>query len=260
MKTSLAKFSQSICIAIASFGVLISPGVAQELTTAKQVIQFHVKSLGGRAKLEAVKTITTKASMLIPGGPNGEMNADLNLLQKSNKFSLVMNIASVGDIQQGSDGKHFWIIMPFQGERLMDDNEQALSKQQFSSPFPSLSWADNYDGKIKLDGTEDVDDAKCYKVVFKPKDGKPLTRFFDVKSGRLLKMNSIQSNPAGEMEVTIFPSDFKEVDGITIPFTQITQVNGGDITMKTESVKFNVKIEDKQFEMPDAIKKLVKEK
>lgn len=257
MSNPMTKFASVACTFLICVTAWTSSSIGQELTTVKQVVELHLKQLGGRKKLETIKAVSNETTMLIVTGPSNEIETSMNLWQKGNKFLTVMELPNGDELRQGSNGEHYWTINPFQGANLMDANEKGLAHQQFSSPFPSLGWSDNYDGKIEFHGTDKVDDDSCYKLIFTPKTGKPTTRFFDVKSGRLLKFETVQMGPGGEMEISVYHSDFKDVDGITIPHKQVTSTPQFDITIETDSIKFNTEIDDSKFEIPDEIKKLI---
>lgn len=247
------------CLVLCGLTVMTNTTMAQDKVTVEDVIKLHIKQLGGEEKLKAIKTIETQSVMLLPG-PTGEMEAEVDQIQDGNKFLMVMNLPGLGEIQQGSDGKHFWTINPFQGDKLMDKEETAMAREQFSSPFPALQWLKGYDGKITMKGEADVDGTQCYKLEFTPAVGNPMTRFFAVDSGQMLRMDAVQKGMAGEVKVEVYPSDFKEVDGISVPFKQVTSMEQGELTMEVDSIKFNEEISASKFKLPTSIQKLVDDK
>ena len=242
-------------------GLIIISGtsMAQDNVTKEDVIKMHIKQLGGEEKLKAIKTMTTKAIMVLPG-PTGDMEAEVDSIQDGNKFRMTMNLPGLGEIQQGSDGKTYWTTNPFQGDKLMNKEEAALAKEQYGVLFPSLLWLKGYDGKIEMKGEAEVDGAKCYKLLFTPSVGDPMTRYFTADKGRLVKIDAVQKGMAGEVAVEVFPSEFDTIDGITLPFKQVTSMEQADITMEVDSIKFNEELPATRFKLPASIQKLVDEK
>ena len=55
-------------------------------------------------------------------------------------------------------------------------------------------------------------------------------------------------------------TDFKEVDGISVPFKQVTSMEQGELTMEVDSIKFNEEISASKFKLPTSIQKLVDDK
>jgi len=246
---------------VAVCGLLVNTAIAQENVSAEDVIKMHLKQLGGEEKLKSIKTVEQQFVMVI-SGPGGDMEADCELLQDGNKFRMLMNLPGFGEIQQGSDGKHFWTSNPTRGDRLMDKEETALAKEQYSQPFPALDWLKDYDGQIELKGKAEVDGTPCYKLLFEPSTGTPITRYFAVEDGKMLRFDATQKGMAGEVEISVFLSDFKEVDGITLPFKQDTEMEQAqaDMSMEVDSIKFNQEMTAERFELPAAIQKLVNDK
>ena len=238
-----------IVLLVASGCLSANTALAQESVTAEDVIKMHIKQLGGEEKLKSIKTVEQQFVMVI-SGPGGDMEADCELLQDGNKFRMMMNLPGFGEIQQGSDGKQFWTSNPAQGDRLMDDEETALAKEQYSRPFPALDWLKDYDGQIEMKGKTEVDGTPCYKLLFEP------------ATGKMLRFDATQKGMAGEVEISVILSDFKEVDGITLPFKQDTEMEQAqaDMSMEVDSIKFNQEMKADRFQLPAAIQKLVDDK
>ncbi|MCH2181052.1 MAG: hypothetical protein MK108_03520 [Mariniblastus sp.] len=246
---------------IGSWVLLANTAMAQETVKAEDVIKMHIKQLGGEEKLKAVKTVEQQFVMVI-SGPGGDMEADCELLQDGNKFRMMMNLPGFGEIQQGSNGKTYWTSNPAEGNRLMDDEETALAKEQYSRPFPALDWLKDYDGQIEMQGKADVEGNACYKIKFEPSVGTPITRYFAVEDGKMLRFDATQKGMAGEVDISVYLSDFKQVDGITLPFKQDTQMEQAqaDMSMEVDSIKFNQEMKADRFQLPAAIQKLVDDK
>lgn len=247
------------CFVLCGLFSLANTALAQDEVTADDVIKMHIKQLGGEEKLKSIKTVDQQFVMVL-SGPGGDMEADCELVQDGNKFRMMMSLPGFGEIQQGSNGKNYWTSNPAEGDRLMDKEETALAKEQYSRPFPALDWGKDYDGKIKMQGETDVEGAKCYKLEFAPSVGSPITRYFAVEDGKMLRFDATQKGMAGEIDISVILSDFKEVDGITLPFKQVTSMDQADMTMEVDSIKFNEAIKAERFKLPAAIQKLVDEK
>ena len=58
----------------------------------------------------------------------------------------------------------------------------------------------------------------------------------------------------GEVPVDVYPSDYKKVDGILMPFTITQKVLNQEIVLKFTEVKQNVDIPAATFQPPAALK------
>ncbi len=231
---------------------------AQDLPDAKTVLEQHVKSIGDAAKLKAVKGIESKATMSMPGPTGEDMSAKMTIAQAEGKSIMTIEIEQVGTISQGFDGENIWSSNPFMGAQLMEKEELGGQASELGKPIPALSWFENLDN-IKVVALEDVEGKSCYKTEFV--DGKSkTTRFFDKESGHIVKIITTGNTPMGEMEVTVLPSNFKNVDGINLPFTQTTVMAQGEMVLEFEEIMINPEFPKGKFDVPDDVKKLIEEK
>ena len=244
---------------LCGLGMLVGPAMAQDTLSKEDIIKMHIKQLGGEEKLKSIKTVNQQFVMIL-SGPGGDMEAECELVQDGNKFRMTMSLPGFGEIQQGSNGKNYWTINPAQGDRLMDKDETALAKEQYARPFPALDWLTDYDGKINMKGETDVDGTKCYKLEFVPATGSPITRYFSADDGKMLRFDAVQKGAAGEVDIEVFLSDFKKVDGISLPFKQDTKMEQASMVMEVDSIKFNQEINPSEFKLPASIQKLVDDK
>lgn len=245
--------------------LLTMPAVAQDVPDAKTVIENHIKSLGGRAKLESIKTAYYQGGMVVPGGPAGDMEAEVEIFQQKNKFLMATNFSTPqGDMEmrQGTDGKTVWAIQPPTGTPQIVDGEQAASaKEMYGHVFPALSWL-KYDGEVKNEGVAKAEGKDCYKLVFKPKKGAMVTRYFEKENAQLLKVSTTQKNPmlGGEIDISYIHKDYKDVGGVMVSHKQITDMGMAQIELEYEKIEFNKDIDAKKFELPEAVKAMVDEK
>ena len=226
--------------------------IPQDIPDAKTVIEKHIKALGGRAKLESVKTAFTSAAAVI-AGPNGDMNAEVEVFQGQKKFLVETNISVAGntmEIKQGSNGEVVWVQQPMLGYQVVEGADAAAAIETYGSVFPALTW-NKYKGEIKNEGIEKVGDNECYKLVFKPKEGHKVTRFFDTTSSQIIKVETKQ--PGTKSDISYVLTDFKTIDGVVVPHKQVTNMAQGEMELVTKKVEFNKSIDDSKFALPEEV-------
>jgi hypothetical protein len=112
--------------------------------------------------------------------------------------------------------------------------------------FPEIDYV--HDGfTIEVKGIEEINGEQAYKVLISNAKGST-TEFYSVDRG--LKLKSIESQGEGDqmqMVITDF-SDYREVDGVMIPFAmKITGMAPFPLEMKVTSVKLNAPIDAALF-------------
>ncbi len=89
-------------------------------------------------------------------------------------------------------------------------------------------------------------------LVLQPKQGAPLCQYIDATTFLPIKVvMTIGGGPDGaDVEQTAEVSDFRDVDGIKVPFRLRTSSAVQTVTIVVTSVEHNVKVDDALFRKP----------
>jgi len=239
-------FVPALIALIATVGPPIARGQSKpDLPTADTVLNQYVEAIGGKAAYEKLKNRVSTGTVEIAGA---NLKGTVKVTQAlPNKVVVVTELGPAGQTKRVSDGKNAWDVSPL-GERELDGDE----KEQFlreSNFYKELLWKELY-AKVECVGIEDVEGKPAYKIVLTPKSGKPGTEYYDKTSHLLVKQTSLTAGPMGEISVDTFPSDYKAVDGILIPFTVTQKVLTQQIVLKLTEIKHNVDLPADAFRRP----------
>jgi outer membrane lipoprotein-sorting protein len=152
-------------------------------------------------------------------------------------------------VVMGYDGATPWVVNPLTGSespiQVMGPQAEAIRQDSdFDGPLVDYRTKGN---AIELVGTEALGTAKVYHLKVTSRAGTVQHYYLDVETALEVKLASEAGGTTIEQEL----SDYRDVEGIKIPFLIRTTANGvrqGEI--KVEKVEFNVKIEDAIFRMP----------
>jgi len=217
-----------------------------DLPTADTVLNQYIEATGGKAAYEKIKNRVSTGTIEITAA---NLKGTIKVMEAApNKMAVVSELAPVGVSKQVTDGKSVWEISPVAGERELDgeEKEKFLREANF---YEDLLWKELY-AKVECVGIEDVEGKPAYKIVFTPKSGKPTTKYYDKMSHLLVKETSITAGPMGEISVDAFPSDYKAVDGVLMPFTATQKVLTQQIVLKFTEIKQNVDLPADAFRRP----------
>lgn len=253
MKRTLIIVTLSLAIAVAAFaqGGQQKPATDPKpaaLPTADQILDKYVQAIGGKAAVEKQTSRVSKGSFEIPAvGATGTAE----IFEKApNKNAAIINIPGFGVVQEGFDGKTAWAQDPQSGLREKAGPELASAKLD-GEFYKSVRIKQLYP-KLVVKGKDKVGDKDAFVVEATPVESSPETWYFDVQSGLLIRQDSERESPQGKQAVQSFLEDYKDVDGVKLPFT-IRQVTPQfTITIKIEDVKTNVPIDDAKFKKPAA--------
>ena len=112
----LAAISAVVLTAIAAAPVQSTqPASTQSATlpTPKELLERHVKAIGGREAIVAHSSRRATGTMSIPASG---MEGTLEIIQaKPNKSLMRITLPGVGTMEEGFDGTHGWSINPVTG-------------------------------------------------------------------------------------------------------------------------------------------------
>ena len=225
------------------FGIFILLLVCAQFAQAQtvdEVINKHVAALGGKEKLSKIQNVVMEGNLSIQG-----TEISLNLTQVNNKLNR-QDINAMGmhgfDMMTATEG---WQYMPFQGmqkpePKTADEVKESQSDLDIAGPLVDYAAKGH---KMELVGKEDVDGTECYKIKASLAGGKELTFFIDPASSMIIRTKEKRKMNGQEMDLQTDFSDYKEVEGVKMPYS-ITQQFG---TVLITSIKVNQTIPDSAF-------------
>jgi outer membrane lipoprotein-sorting protein len=155
------------------------------------------------------------------------------------------------------DGKEGWLKRPYLNRNDWEpfSAEQAkASAGKWDMDGPLIDYAAK-GTKVALEGVEKVEGRDAWKLKLTLKDGAVQHVWIDQKSFLDVKVEGTPRRMDGKMHtVWIMQSDFRSVQGVTLPFELKTVVEGypDRHRMQLEKVAVNPKLDDNRFVKPAA--------
>jgi len=223
-----------------------SAPVPVKLPTTQEILSKYVQALGGRGTNEKIKTRMLKGTIeLAPMGIKGTVESYMSAPDKSYTKS---NLQGIGDIIEGFDGTTAWSSNAIQGSR--DKEGEELLQTKMINIFHRETNLEKLYPKMEVKGMEKVGDKDTYVVVATPNGLAPETFYFDVKSGLLVRADSILISPEGKMPGKTFYEDIREIDGIKLPYKVRVVLPQFEIISNITEVKHGVTLEESKFAKP----------
>jgi len=225
-----------------------------DLPSAETILDRFIEVTGGRAAYEKRHSEYTVADIEIVNTPiKGTVTT---YRQAPNKRSMEMDLPMIGKFRQGSDGTIAWSVSPAEGAKLLEGEqlEMALRDGRYNS---DLYWRELCK-RVETVGTEDVDGKPAYIVVRTYKVGKPITEYYDVASGLLVKGVAKLQMPSGEVRTELLVSDYRNESGILIAHKVVMKSPGDERIVTFRTVTINQEAPPGTFDIPDEVKALLK--
>jgi len=220
--------------------------------TVEEIYQKYSDTMGGKTAWDAVKSL--KATGYATMG--GMDFAFTQTSKRPNKVLLEIIIQGM-TMKQVYDGTTAWMINPFSGSKKPEKVDEDMARQfkNMAKIGGELLNYVEYGDKIELLGKEDYEGTQVYKVKLVETDGTEITYFLDAEKFTELKTISKLQMSGKEIESTTIYSNYKDVNGLKIPFTMEIKTKGGQTmgdgqTIRIDKVETNVDVEDAIFVMP----------
>ena len=234
----MKKFILSVFVIISFVSVNVIHAQSLEDILAK-----HFKAVG-QEKLVAAKSILVKAKLSQMGM---EMPMEMKI-KKPNKFMVTVDMQGQKMIQ-AFDGEKGWMIMPWispdpqelSGAQLTQAKQQANILEGELYNYERKGSTADFAGKVNLDGKD------AYRIKLTTSDGNEKDYFIDAESFYISKVKASVSSQGQTMDVEQIMTEFKTIDGITMPTKIITKSPVGNGEIVFEDIRFNVDLDDSIF-------------
>ncbi len=240
--------------AAATAGAADSSAAGKAIPTAEAVIERAVEAEGGRAPLGKLHNRRLIGVMEIPGmGVNAALTV---YMERPNREYTEVTSSEIGELVSGTDGETCWENSAIQGPRIKRGGERALALSE--ADFDGLAGWKRWYAKAECAGADTAAGKAAWKVLMTPKEGDVETWYFDQETGLPLEQSLTITNQMGSIPVQNYPSDFRDVDGVLIPFRSRQVVMGGlqTMIMSIQSVVHDVEIPPGRFDLPPEVKAL----
>lgn len=266
MKTRLTIIALSLVIVITGMaqGAQQKPKPVQEganapvsMPTVDQILDKYVQAIGGKTAFEKLKTRVMKGtfenlttSRVVP----------IEIYAKAPNKRVEMIFTDGSDSSRGFNGAVGWSLnMTETGFRELSGPGLAAEKRE-AEFYREIKLKELYP-RLTLAGKEKVGDREAYVIEATPTEGSTEKLYFNVQTGLLIRRDiTIEMPKDGRIPVEslvkipaeIYLEDYREIDGIRLPFTIRHSLPGAKTTNKFKEIKHNTPIEDAKFNKPAA--------
>ena len=216
---------------------------APPMPTADHIIDQYYTAIGGADALAKITSRVEKGNLEF-----GDRKMPIEIEAKAPDARISVMHMPNGDSITAFDGKSGWLSGMGRPARAMSpiDNEAAAIDAYFNLP---ASLKEHYQ-RLVARPPEKVGDAEANVVIAFTRGQPPVKLYFDQTSGLLLRMQHYNRTALGLLPIQIDYADYRETDGIKIPYRWTLSRPGGHFTIQVDSVEQNVPIDDSKFAMP----------
>ena len=215
------------------------------LPTVSQVLDSYIRAMGGAAAIEGITSRVEEGATTFEGRSIGVEIFD----QAPNKQVMVRHLPG-GDEISGFDGQVGWSGAAGRPVRDMQGADLEAARMDADLHFP-LHIAQMFP-ELRVEYPEKIGDHEAYVLVGIREGQPPVKFYFDERSGLLVRLVRYAESPLGVDPAEIDYADYRDVDGVEIPFRRTLTQPGGNSTIQVQKIQQNVSIDDGRFARPPA--------
>jgi hypothetical protein len=256
MKRYVAFFSMAIMVSVVAsartheFAVPVAGAGAQmadSTLSVDQILEKFITAIGGQSAIQKQTTRVMKGSAQLTS--TGEMGT-IEIYEKApDKALYTVNIPSNGPGTRAYDGKAGWVLFdPDEGPQDVSAGELPALKRRFDF-YRELRLKALYPRTV-LKGKENVGGQEANVIEATADDGLTERWYFAAQTGLLVRSDTPYVTDDGTSFVQTLYEDYREVDGVKIPFVWRQTSPDFDYLITFTEIQNNVPIDDSKFAKP----------
>jgi len=213
------------------------------LPPGDQLLDKYLAAVGGADALQKITSRVQKGTLTAFGGQHFSVEV---YSKAPDKRVSIMHLRG-GDSLTAFDGKRGWLSVP--GRVHMVTAAENDAARMDADLYFALHLKTLYQ-KFRVDAGEKMDGRDTYLVTGHSEGRPPLRLYFDQQSGLLLRLVRYAETPLGRNPTQIDYADYREADGVKLPFRWTLARPGNRFTIQVEQLQQNLPVDDAKFAPP----------
>ena len=221
-----------------------STDASRSMPSMNEILAKYVDAIGGSGAIQKNQTRAEQGSV---EGPHG-LHAAIETYRTAPDKAFAIVHRPNGDVMEGVDGNIGWGKRA-NGEVTEESGDELARSRQWAEFYPGEHFEKDYE-RFQVGGIENVNGHDAYVMMAWWKGGGADRIYFDVQSGLLLRITHRIESPLGALPLQTDYEDYRDVNGLKIPFTvRVTRVDG-TTTYTWQKMEANVAIDPSRYEKP----------
>jgi hypothetical protein len=233
---------------------LKAPGISSPAASASplhdpvdEILDRYEQAVGGKEAIERITSYKMKGTFALS---NLREPGTLEAWGKNSEKSLIiLEFPRLGTLKKGFDGETRWVQTP--AGTVTDSSPQEIAEMDRDSAVYSAGNIKGQFESLKLDSKARLSGRDMNVLEGKPAKGPAEKLFFDVENGLLARWDMARQQPKrGTVFVKVHLTDYRDVDGVKVPFNVRFSFESFSFTVKVDELQHNIPIDDSVFKKP----------
>ncbi len=214
-----------------------------DLPTVRQLIDNYIQALGGRPAIEKITSRVEAATTDFHGQPIA-----IEVFTQSPAKQVIVRHLPEGESVTAFDGHTGWFSIPGHPTRDMHDADLVAAQMDADLQFP-LHIRQIFP-ELRVEYPETIE-GRAADVLIAKRQGQPSVKlYFDRQSSQLVRLVRYAESPLGRNPTRIDYADYRNVDGVQVPFRVTICQPGVRSTIQVKQIQQNVLIDAAKFAKP----------
>ena len=209
----------------------------------EQLLDKYLQASGGAAAIDKVTSRVMKGKIEFGG-----MSLAIDIYTKDPDMRISFTHMPEGDNITAFDGHAGWMGAPGRPAREMHGGD--LDGASIDADLHLPTHLKQMFSEMKVRGPEKIGDHDAYVIVGEREGKPPIKLYFDQQSGLLVRMVRLGETALGRLPTQIDYADYRDTDGVKIPYRWTLARPSGRFTIQVSEVKQNVPVDDAKFAKP----------
>ncbi len=212
------------------------------LPTADQILDKYLAAVGGADALKRIKSRVQKGNL-----DAGGMQFPIEVYSEAPDKRVSISHPEGGSSVTAFNGEVGWLSIR-NGVHMMTAPEREAARIDAELYFPAR--VRELYSEFHVSPGEEITSRPTYLVTAAQASRPSLRLYFDQESGLLLRQMRFAETPLGKNPTQIDYGNYREADGVKIPYRWTLTRPNGSFTIKVDQVQQNVPIDQKLFVPP----------
>ena len=213
--------------------------------TADQILDKYIAALGGADAIRKVTTRVEKGAISFSGH-----ESPIEIFAKAPDKRISVMHSPNGDSLTAYDGQGGWLGNAGRPARDMSAPEAEAAK--LDADFYFAVHAKEVFSQFRVGHPEKIGEREAVTLIGIRQGQPPVRLYFDQASGLLLRQVRFADTPIGRNPTQIDYADYREVDGVRVPYRWTLSRPNGRFTIQIKEVQQNLPVDDSKFVKPQA--------
>ena len=241
-----------IDVTIALPAVEAPEATEDDVAMGRALLERSVEALGGGEAFASARAVKQTGTLTLIR-PMGEMTIDVEtLVSFPDKAKSIMR-TPMGDITQLLNGDQVWMINPMgTAQAAPPEMRKAMIEEMWGNLIFLYSRVNEEGLTIQHLGREEIDGKAVEALLITPPGIRPFRLYLDAETMMPVRRAAQTVTQQGHTEIETTLSDYRDVDGIKLPFKQTIVQNGqpGGESV-TQIIEINPEIPPDAFAAPE---------